>query len=151
MFNFILIFISVVAVATIAIGSVILFRPAKQADSPVKAPADVITVVSVDNKAPQKEPEELPIAPLSTLECQLELMDMHKGDIIVSTEASPETVEAIPNPSHDLPQEASAPEEETPRPQEPTDVVSKSITEEQEEAPGTSPYPPLELFEDVTY
>ena len=149
MFIFILIFISVVAAAMAVAGLVILFRPVKQAESPVKAPADVITVMSVDTDSPSEEPEEIPAVPMSAMERELELSDLHEGDIIVGTEPSPE-VEVAPI-THDVQEEAPSPDPDPIRPEEPSDVVSKSIPEEPEEGSGTPPDRPLELIEDQTY
>ena len=150
MFNFILLFISVVAAAMAVAGLVILLRPVKQAESPVKAPADVITVMSVDTDSPSEEPEEIPSVPMSAMERELELSDLHEGDIVVGTEPSPE-VEEAPIQTHDVQEEAPSPDTDPIRPEEPSDVVSKSIPEEPEEGSGTPPDRPLELIENQTY
>ncbi len=151
MFNLFLIFISLAAATAIAAGTAIIFRPADKAKRPVRTPAEeIITVMSVDTEFPTEEHGEVQAVPVGAMERELELSDMHEGDIIVRAGTSPETEEtAVPTPNVQETGPFSA--ADPLRPEEPSDVVSKTIQEEHEEASDDVPERPLELFEDQTY
>lgn len=152
MLNIISIILMVLAAAMAAAGIFFLMRPVSKADKPVKGPVDVIKVRHVDTDSPDTMPvdsTEGQKIPVSAIESELEIADMHPGDILVGTEVPPEAGTGQ-NPTHEPPVEEHA--GTTPEGQKTeTDVVSKSISEEHEEAPEESPERPLELFDDRTY